>query len=825
MAGVGPQVVQVLDFATARALELQALHESAHHKSLGSAETDAKLASQRNQRRRRANAFKSHSMPRRLRLPPTPTDATDAEEHISLSARHGAGVSVAAVTAMGSAAKARAKRDQKPRCRKHRRRMHLLLDSHSWLKQPQGSSHASGDGAEAGEEDSPQTAAKWLPTHAWHAKRMRMCERFGHVLAQRRQDKSVSAALTALRNTATLHDASYYGLLELYGLDTVILEVLSLVTDPSGSDVDDAGLFTGDREGRAVLHHMNRFPSGTIAPVSFMWRPINGADEEGADQEPRPRKRQLWLWIHAAAFMEAASAIASACHEVMSDRDDTEQIEILDRRGHVARFQLRGKGANAMLGKVLNSIGPREPETEDDEPSDREDGFPQSQVRIATATTNLLKLRADLSDAKHNNELDSFSVRVRDPRVRSPSSQDLDASRFPEASLLQEPTTAQLDAASAILCPLSGLSLTSGDAEEPDSGLILSQLEALLQWTTSAKGSACTGYPFVSPALSLPPASDADFTMAETEPLPTQSAMPCSELWSLSGRERVQRLFLKDHELNLIQVRGGDHDETYRRQATGVPLILVRQPGTFKSSGGWDLILSPVYAPAFLNAFVFAGAMVIGLDELEALATVDHAPSFPRDFPDTAAGGAYWNELRDALESEHVKKPKAKRIAYNKLGVESPFQPNWELLFGETSTGGEPDIPGDEDEEMEPSSSLCVLRSTSYMEPFPFSCGGEAKENADNVPMELIPVAVPTLIRVALSFPRRGALEPCSMVMSLSPQLLGLILLMAALVACIVAVCSDRGRSNELPCGRQMDWPSMGRLRGKLAHCSPASLQ
>ena len=69
MAGLGPRVLQVLEFANARAPELQALHELSQHHQFSN-DTDDKIETQKNQRRRRANAFKSHKMPQRLRATP-----------------------------------------------------------------------------------------------------------------------------------------------------------------------------------------------------------------------------------------------------------------------------------------------------------------------------------------------------------------------------------------------------------------------------------------------------------------------------------------------------------------------------------------------------------------------------------------------------------------------------------------------------------------------------------------------------------------------------------------------------------------------------------
>ncbi len=78
---LGPRVIQVLDFATSRASELQALHELSQQPIFTSNETIPKLQKQLKQRRRRANAFNSYKMPHRLRQKElfAKTKATQAE--------------------------------------------------------------------------------------------------------------------------------------------------------------------------------------------------------------------------------------------------------------------------------------------------------------------------------------------------------------------------------------------------------------------------------------------------------------------------------------------------------------------------------------------------------------------------------------------------------------------------------------------------------------------------------------------------------------------------------------------------------------------------
>ncbi|KAK9829054.1 hypothetical protein WJX72_003659 [[Myrmecia] bisecta] len=70
--------------------------------------------------------------------------------------------------------------------------------------------------------------ARRLETHVWHAKRMEMKERWGHVLAEGAVGKGLGsrAFLAALKTGTVLHDASYWCPLELAGSQDDLVAVL-----------------------------------------------------------------------------------------------------------------------------------------------------------------------------------------------------------------------------------------------------------------------------------------------------------------------------------------------------------------------------------------------------------------------------------------------------------------------------------------------------------------------------------------------------------------------------------------------------------------------
>ena len=137
--------------------------------------------------------------------------------------------------------------------------------------------------------------------------------------------------------------------------------------------------------------------------------------------------------------------------------------------------------------------------------------------------------------------------------------------------------------------------------------------------------------------------------------------------------------------------------------------------------------------------------------------------SFPCDYPDTQAGQLYWEARARDLETEQAKKPKAKRFSNGKHSAKPSFEPRWELLFDEHKRDG--DAKGED--RMIP----CVVRGDTYMQPFCFYRSGNATaEVNDRMPVPtsgvnaIVPVAMPTLVRVVVIVPRRGNIDVNAMV-------------------------------------------------------------
>ena len=72
---------------------------------------------------------------------------------------------------------------------------------------------------------------KWMETHMWHAKRMKMKDIWGYRIASRPNTKSVRITYRSFTRLSIAHDASYLACIELQGTYEELTRVLNTVTD------------------------------------------------------------------------------------------------------------------------------------------------------------------------------------------------------------------------------------------------------------------------------------------------------------------------------------------------------------------------------------------------------------------------------------------------------------------------------------------------------------------------------------------------------------------------------------------------------------------
>ncbi|KDO31202.1 hypothetical protein SPRG_03820 [Saprolegnia parasitica CBS 223.65] len=364
-------------------------------------------------------------------------------------------------------------------------------------------------------------------------------------------------------------------------------------------------------------------------------------------------------------------------------------LRIHDRRRKLSRFEIRGKHAGRIMQQLVVPHG---------------------------TSTALFWPKDDATPVIQTwSACDPRELPLRQPLVAT------------SVSLLATPSDVDK---SKVLCPITGDDITApmdraALAAEPSLEALSTLFASVMRWANAANQDTTYGDVFPNnPKATKKPTKLAVAT-------DVCASVPVSGLWNHETRLELRRAFVPDHTVNRKPATG--------RALAPMPLLVVRH------AHGYDLITLPEYAPCVLKAGVFATASAIGMDELDALRTRHGLLSFPRDYPDTRAGAAFWASVHASEEAKVASRPKAKRVSYASLQVASPFQPSWASLF-ELNDAMSPDF--------------CVLRGETYMAPFPFY---KPSENA----MEdrgFMPMAMPTLICVQLQLPRRGRLDVNAMI-------------------------------------------------------------
>ena len=150
-------------------------------------------------------------------------------------------------------------------CRKHLRKKNLLINRYLLRDQ----------------------RSHWLETHLWHAKRMKMMDYFGFRVALHPNDKSQRACYRFFQHDAVMYDLSYYGILELKGIEEIIKKLMeNLINDKELQFLFKKECMNGGKTGRIWLW---RDKNQLIGPVEFYWKNV-GIEE----------KKILWFFIHPA---------------------------------------------------------------------------------------------------------------------------------------------------------------------------------------------------------------------------------------------------------------------------------------------------------------------------------------------------------------------------------------------------------------------------------------------------------------------------------------------------------------------------------------------
>ncbi|XP_031498129.1 ribonucleases P/MRP protein subunit POP1 isoform X2 [Nymphaea colorata] len=477
---------------------------------------------------------------------------------------------------------------------------------------------------------------KRLRTHVWHAKRFEMVKRWGFYLplglsGRGRGSRSI---LKQLRSECFIHDASYFSTVQLEGAEKSILTILDEVLVPPPSSIPEEyskPILNGASYGQSMLYHAGA-DSQAISPVTYMWRPLvqtstHPGTENGAtdvhDFLYEKKKRQLWIWLHAASFKEGFDALGAACGRQM--HADGVGVNCVSREGELGRLELFGSTALKICQKLLKPM--REA---------RNNAGCSKLVSPDVGEEGTNSTFSESFNLEHAEDLAShaiLSLSVVDPRVVP----------------VKETT-----------CPWMGPKVEpiaqNGSLEENNGSC----------WeATGNKIEAFMGTWFEHEWNCLVPDSKELWeSSAKNLSSPMEESLLCAE----KHQRRLSSFFMDKKNQEICTSKSTNNFSRF------CPILLLRNSQKDVSFLWWSIILPINWIKAFWISMVSHGAHAIGLRERRWIACEAKLPSFPYDFPDCKAYADHMACEAVAFDKKVEALPPSRRL------MRIPIPPPWNCI-------------------------------------------------------------------------------------------------------------------------------------------------
>ncbi|XP_058034597.1 ribonucleases P/MRP protein subunit POP1 [Ahaetulla prasina] len=513
----------------------------------------------------------------------------------------------------------------------------------------------------------------WLETHIWHAKRFHMVKKWGYCLGDKPTMKSYRACYRAMTQHCLLQDLSYYCCLELIGKEETLLTALAQMCNvDTGPTFAAISCLSGKRQGSLVLYQKDRYPQGTLGPVTFLWKPRHGSGETSEN-------RQLWIWTHPAFKQSILAELKSVfqCSEsvetcnpepVVTFSQEEDKMNIPE---HVGQKRKRKNKAGETVVPVKKIIGDGTREL--NQPycwSSQTTG-----VTISDLTMEILRYRLigplshcvlteALKVAFVHTDLDPTDPEINSWWVENCKNPDWVSHHYRQESNFE---TMQ-GLASSDIPSGTVLGLTVGD---PRVNLPKKRLKAMPN-----------------------PAKYQEDKVKQLMLEGVSEECAQSFLWDANVRKSVTDHKMSEQDLNHLRSKllvPGSHLDLGLRESK-IPILLVQQPGKLLGDdrlgwgSGWDIYLPKGWGMAFWLPFIYQGARVGGLQEGLKHSLYKGTPHVPHDYPDCPAGSQFAKELEENLLEKFKRRPPAKRANYIKHGTLAPFLCPWDKLTQDWET-------------------------------------------------------------------------------------------------------------------------------------------
>nr|XP_027114112.1 uncharacterized protein LOC113732501 [Coffea arabica] len=504
--------------------------------------------------------------------------------------------------------------DEKRLPRRIRRRIHLK-------RNPLTGFSTSGDGT------------KRLSTHVWHAKRFTVSKLWGFYLplGLHGRGKGSKALLKKSKQGVLVHDSSYYSAVQLEGPEDLLLLILSQVMVPS--PLENSGqtsqlIVAGVTYGSAMLHHVGTVFAQPVAPVTYMWRPQNpiltarvdkiDSKDEQQSIDSYVSSRQLWIWIHPAAFREGYDVLESACETAnLNGRS----VNCVSLEGKLGKLDLIGFKAFQLMQNILHPLTC----------STNSCAVPKCSVAVnnnKSSTTYSWSLPQE--DQISTSAI--ISLTVKDPRAIAEKGFAVLPETKPSEILGAKETNMQGDTTLERILPRNPGSLSS---------LLLNREEK---------------YQF-SDFIDL-------WDVSKGANPPVEESFLCKK----KHCQLMKFFSIGEENSNNLDPSG------VRQFSQLCPIMLLKDNSGKGFTTRWTAILPLSWVKVFWIAIISNGAQAIGLRERHWIACEAGLPYFPLDFPDTNAYSCFMAREAAIADQKEKLRPRSLRP------LRVPHFPPWDCI-------------------------------------------------------------------------------------------------------------------------------------------------
>ncbi|ORY32347.1 POP1-domain-containing protein [Neocallimastix californiae] len=428
---------------------------------------------------------------------------------------------------------------------------------------------------------------KWLETHVWHSKRMKMCEKWGYKLAEYPREKGRKIIYKDEKYTCLLHDASYYQCIEINGTVNDIKNVFNPIIDLSISSITSNRYIKGNKLGNSKIYEFKKYPFNTIAPITFLWKAIKNNEVD--------YKRTLWLWVH-----------PSSCQDIINEIENSKNfLKISDvkvdlMKDEIIMFQLAGPRSHAILQETLN---------------------------LCNINTENIKINEDAHKIWENLKF-----------LRTPSS-------LPAGVVL---------------------GLTVHDPRLSNFKKMEKRISEISEKDQNEINKICNKWPDNVAFSSI---WDGELRKSLNNNKCTEDSLNKRRNESLIPGTPLEPLE-NDSKIPILLAQRGATNYIISNDKQSKELLY-----------GWNLYIPKGWAMAFFKPLVFAGARVIGLNNIYELYFESSISCYPYDYIETKSYKNYIDQKAKKEEEIYNRKPISKRPNYLKLGIMSPFKPPFEAYL------------------------------------------------------------------------------------------------------------------------------------------------